>query len=179
MIYMFLADGFEEIEAITPLDILKRGKIPIKTVGLGKNTVKSSLGISIETDITIEELKETEIDGIVLPGGMPGTLNLSRNKKVTDTIKYCYEKNLLIAAICAAPSILGEMGILKGKTACCYPGFEEKLIGAEVSSLPVCIDDNIITAKGPGVAAEFGFKILEYTKGKRAVKVISSSMQFI
>ena len=82
MIYMFLADGFEEIEAITPLDILKRGKIPIKTVGLEKNTVKGSLGISIETDITIEELKETEIDGIVLPGGMPGTLNLSKTKKL-------------------------------------------------------------------------------------------------
>ncbi len=179
MIYMFLADGFEEIEAITPLDILKRGKIPIKTVGLEKNTVKGSLGISIETDITIEELKETEIDGIVLPGGMPGTLNLSKNKKVTDTIKYCYEKNLLIAAICAAPSILGEMGILNGKSACCYPGFEEKLTGAEVSSLSVCSDGNIITAKGPGVAAEFGFKILEYIKGKRAVKVVSSSMQFI
>lgn len=179
MIYMFLADGFEEIEAITPLDILKRGKIPIKTVGLENKTVKGSLGIIVEADITIENLKEEEVDGIILPGGMPGTLNLGKNKKVTDVIKYCYENNLLIAAICAAPSILGEMGILNGKSACCYPGFEEKLIGSEISNLSVCADDNLITAKGPGVAAEFGFKILEYIKGKRAVKVVSSSMQFI
>lgn len=179
MICVFLADGFEEFEAIAPLDILKRSKIKIKTVGVEKEIVTGSLGISIKADTTIQKIDKEEIEGIILPGGMPGTTNLSKNKNVRDIINYCMGKNILIAAICAAPSILGEMGILSGKEACCYPGFEKNLINAKISTNLVCVSENIITAKGPGAATEFGFKILEYIKGKRTVKIVKNSMQFV
>ncbi len=179
MIYVFLADGFEELEMIAPLDILKRSKIKIKTVGIEQEIVTGSLGISIKTDTTIQKIDKNDIEGIILPGGMPGTTNLAKNESVRDIINYCTEKNILIAAICAAPSILGEMGILRGKEACCYPGFENSLIGAKISSNSICVSGNIITAKGPGVATEFGFKILEYIKEKRVVKIVKNSMQFI
>lgn len=178
MIYVFLANGFEELEAIAPVDILKRSRIPLKTVGVGGKVISGSLGIEITADITIEEVKKEDIEGIILPGGMPGTDNLYANEKIHDIVNYCAERNILIAAICAAPSILGKMGILENKFACCYPGFEESLKGAKISDSLVCSDKNIITAKGPGAATEFGFKILEYLKNDKAAEVVKKSMQF-
>ncbi len=178
MMYVFLANGFEELEAIAPVDILKRSRIPLKTVGVGGKVISGSLGTEITADITIEEVKKEDIEGIILPGGMPGTDNLYANEKIRDIVNYCAERNILIAAICAAPSILGKMGILENKFACCYPGFEESLKGAKISDSLVCSDKNIITAKGPGAATEFGFKILEYLKNDKAAEVVKKSMQF-
>lgn len=178
MIYVFLANGFEELEAIAPVDILKRSRIPLKIVGVGGKIISGSLGIEITADITIEEVKKEDIEGIILPGGMPGTDNLYANEKIRDIVNYCAEKNILIAAICAAPSILGKMGILENKFVCCYPGFEESLKSAKISTDLVCSDKNIITAKGPGAATEFGFKILKYLKNDKAVEVVKKSMQF-
>ncbi|MBR2578747.1 MAG: DJ-1/PfpI family protein [Clostridia bacterium] len=176
MIYIFLADGFEEIEAIVPRDILRRGGVDVLTVGVTGDVVESAYGLKVETDITIENVNLDDIDGILLPGGMPGTTNLENSERVLDIIKYCFENKLLIGAICAAPSILGGMGVLQSKTACCYPGFEKYLKGASVSNESVAIDQNIITSKGPGTAMNFGFALLSYLKGKESSDSAKSGM---
>ncbi|MDO4199343.1 MAG: DJ-1/PfpI family protein [Clostridia bacterium] len=176
MIYIFLADGFEEIEAIAPRDILKRGGVEVVTVGVTGEMVTSASGLQIKTDTEIENVDIDNLEGIILPGGMPGTTNLKNNQKLLDIIKYCFENKLLIGAICAAPSILGEMGVLQGKIACCYPGFEKYLKGASVSGESVAIDQNIITSKGPGTAMNFGFALLSYLKGKESSDSAKSGM---
>ena len=176
MVYIFLADGFEEIEAIVPRDILKRGGVKVLTVGVTGNLVTSAYGLNIKTDVTIESVDIDDIEGIVLPGGMPGTLNLKNNQKLLEIVKYSFEKRLLIGAICAAPSILGNMNILKNKSACCYPGFEKELIGANILNESVTIDQNIITSRGPGTAIHFGFALLSYLKGEDTLKNVKNEM---
>ena len=176
MVYIFLADGFEEMEAIVPRDILKRGGVEVLTVGVTGDLVTSAYGLKIKTDVTIESVDIDDIEGIVLPGGMPGTLNLKNNQKLLEIVKYSFEKRLLIGAICAAPSILGDMNILKNKSACCYPGFEKELIGANILNESVTIDQNIITSRGPGTAIHFGFALLSYLKGEDILKNVKNEM---
>ena len=162
MIYVFLAQGFEETEAIAPIDILRRCGKEVITVGIGDNIIKGSHGISVVTD-TEDKLVElgSDLEMIVLPGGMPGTINLEASETVQRAIDYCTANNLYIGAICAAPSILGHKGLLKGKKAVCYTGFEQELTGAEVLDEPAVIDGKIITARGAGVAVDFGLKLVE------------------
>ena len=178
MVYIFLADGFEEIEAIVPRDILKRGGVEVLTVGVTGDLVTSAYGLKIKTDVTIESVDIDDIEGIVLPGGMPGTLNLKNNQKLLEIVKYSFEKRLLIGAICAAPSILGNMNILKNKSACCYPGFEKELIGANILNESVTIDQNIITSRGPGTVIHFGFALLSYLKGEDTLKNVKNEMVY-
>lgn len=166
MVYMFLAEGFEEIEALCPLDLLRRAGVDIKTVGVGSKTVTGAHGISVLADMTDGELSDFSADMIILPGGMPGTLNLDASGAVHKAIDVALENGSYIAAICAAPSILGGRGILCGKEAICYPGFEEKLVGAEISSRRVAVDGKIITAAGMGVALDFGLVLVEILCGK-------------
>ena len=125
----------------------------------------------------INVLEKNNLDGIILPGGMPGTANLNNSELVLKAIRYCEENKKLIAAICAAPMILGKMGLLENKTAVCFPGFEKDLLGATISENSVCAQDNIITAKGPGVALEFGIKITEFILGKDKANIVKSNMQ--
>ncbi len=162
MIYVFLAQGFEETEAIAPIDILRRCGKEVITVGIGDNIIKGSHGITVVTD-TEDKLIELngDLEMIVLPGGMPGTLNLEKSETVQKAIDYCTANDLYIGAICAAPSILGHKGLLKGKKATCYTGFEDQLAGAEVTDEPAVIDGKIITARGAGVAVDFGLKLVE------------------
>ena len=177
MIYTFLADGFEELEAFAPVDILRRVKVEIKTVGVTGQTVVGASGIKTQCDLSIDEADESNLDGIILPGGMPGTENLFKNEKVKNIVKNCAKENKLIGAICAAPIILGRLGLLKGKKACCYPGFEKELEGAEIVSDRVCTQGNIITGKGPGACIEFSFELLKNILGERKTAVIKRSMQ--
>ncbi len=178
MIYVFLAEGFEEIEALAVVDILRRAEYEVKTVGVGSKKVKGSHGIEVSADL---EEKEVETEGLtltVLPGGMPGTLNLEKSPIVRACVEYC-AKESRVAAICAAPSILGHWGLLKGKHAVCFPGFESELIGALATCGPVCVDGNIITGKGPGVALEFSLKIVEEISGQDTANKLKASMQCI
>lgn len=182
MLYLFLADGFEETEAIAPLDIIRRAEIPVKTVAVGENPVTGAHGIAVQADITADEISMEEMDGVILPGGMPGTLNLKKDPVVVACLKHCAEKDKLIAAICAAPMILGELGLVDGRSAVCFPGFEEHLEGANLKDDGVVADGNLITAKGAGTALEFGAAIVDYCcqdseragKGRRLL----SQMQF-
>ncbi|MDR1753686.1 MAG: DJ-1/PfpI family protein [Eubacterium sp.] len=182
MVYLFLANGFEEIEAITPLDILRRAGKKVVTVGIGKKLITGAHGIVVETDITDGELSIDSFSAampemIVLPGGMPGTQGLKENKTVNFAIKLCNENNIYIAAICAAPSILGEMGILSGKRAVCFPGYEKNLKGAIITNNFVEQDGNIITAKGAGVSLDFSLKLVEILAGSEKAAELYVSMQ--
>ncbi len=180
MIYVFLAEGFEEIEAVAPIDILRRAELSVATVGVGRKTVTGSHGIPIIADVMDCEIAPDEnCEGIILPGGMPGTLNLEKNETVQKFIDYAVENNLIIGAICAAPSILGHKGILNGKRAVCYDGFETQLFGAEIGNTPVCRDGNIITAVGAGAALEFGFKLTEAFSDSKQANRIKESMKCI
>ncbi len=162
MIYAFLANGFEETEAIAPIDLLRRSGKDVITVGVGDSIIVGSHGIPVATDTIAQEVPLTDdIEMIILPGGMPGTLNLEKSKYVQDAIDFCAENNKYIAAICAAPSILGHKGLLKGRTAVCYEGFETQLDGAVIGNTSVAADGNIITARGAGAAIEFGLKLVE------------------
>jgi 4-methyl-5(b-hydroxyethyl)-thiazole monophosphate biosynthesis len=162
MIYVFLAEGFEECEALAPIDILRRAEIEVKTVGIGSKTVCGSHGIPVICDFLENEINTDNLKGIILPGGMPGTLNLEKNNTVQKFIDFSAENNLLIGAICAAPSVLGHKNLLNNKKATCFPGFEDDLIGATILNKPVVCDGNFITAYGAGAAFDFGFSLLAY-----------------
>lgn len=177
MLYMFFADGFEEVEAIATLDVIRRANIEIKSVGVGAKEVCGSHGIKVVCDCSVDEINDYDVDGIILPGGMPGTLNLQNSKEVNEAIDICLNNNKLIAAICAAPMILGRKGILSGKNAVCFPGFEEDLVGATVSEKFVCTDGNIITAKGMGSAINFGLAIVEYFKDFETAEKLRGTLQ--
>lgn len=179
MIYVLLADGFEEVEAIAPIDVMRRNDIPVMTAGVGGNEICGAHSIVIKTDIKIEDIILEDVEGIILPGGMPGTTNLQNDTNVNKLIEYCNENELLIAAICAAPMILGELGLLKDREAVCFPGFEEHLLGADICDCPVAVSDHIITAKGAGAALEFGAAIVDYFSGEDSVGAATlSAMQY-
>ena len=167
MIYVFLANGFEETEAIAPIDLLRRSEKKVITVGIGDNVITSSHGVPVVTDTIAQEAPLTdELEMIVLPGGMPGTLNLEKSEYVQAAIDFCVKNNKYIGAICAAPSILGHKGLLKGRKAVCYEGFEAQLEGAEIASSGVAVDGIFITARGAGVAIDFGLKLVEKAVSK-------------
>ena len=178
MIYVFLANGFEEIEALAVVDVLRRAELDVLTVGVGEDFVIGSHQIPVAADISEKSLVLDEtVQAIVLPGGMPVTLNLEKSPVVQNAIDWAVEKDKLICAICAAPSILGHKGLLDAKNATCFPGFQEELFGANVVKDFVVRDGNIITAKGMGSAIEFGLQIAEILTNPLEVKKIRSSLQ--
>ncbi len=175
MIYMFLANGFEEIEALLPLDLMRRAGLGVTTVGVGGKDITGSHGITVKADITDSDLSDDSRECVILPGGMPGTTNLDASPVVHKAIDEALENNALICAICAAPMILGKRGILKGKKATCFPGFEKYLEGAEVGGR-VVRDGNIITAIGMGAALEFGLEIVAAFKGEEEAKKLAAAV---
>ncbi len=177
MLYCFLANGFEETEAIATVDTVRRGDIDVTTVGLGGKIVVGNHGIPVVADITADQLDMSDMTGVILPGGIPGTLNLEKNEIVQRSIAYCAERGLLICAICAAPSILGNLGLLKGKKAVCFDGYEVFLTGAEVPEDRVVADGNIITGRAVGTAIEFGLEIIRAIKGDKKSIAIGNSMK--
>ncbi len=177
MIYVFLADGFEEIEALTAVDLLRRCELDVKTVGIGREAIRGSHGILVQSDIIDRDcVMDENVEMIVLPGGMPGTLNLERSAVVQSAIDFCMEKEIYVAAICAAPSILGHKGILEGMKATCYTGFESQLIGAETVTENVCVSKNIVTSKGPGTSMEFALKLVELLISQERRNILASSL---
>lgn len=178
MVYTFLADGFEEIEAIAAIDVMRRGGLEVITVGVGTRQLVGAHGIPVMADIAEEEVCLSDaLEAAVLPGGMPGTLNLEKSAVVQRTVDFCAERHKIVGAICAAPSILGHKGLLKGRSAVCFPGFEQELEGALLTAGPVCADDNFVTAKGAGVAVDFGLKIVELFRGKDTAEQLKAGMQ--
>lgn len=173
MVYVFIADGFEEIETFAPIDILLRSDISLKTVGINVKEVKSKHGIQIKTDLSEEEVDLSHAEMIILPGG-PGHKILGESAFVSEAIDYCVKNNIYIAAICASPSILASKGLLKQKAAVCHPSVETKMNGAIIKDIPVNIDikNKIITSRGAGTAFQFAFTICRLLKGDIMVQKI-------
>lgn len=175
---VFFADGMEECEALITVDILRRANIIVDTVSINSNTkITSSHNVSILADKTINEENFDDIDMIVLPGGMPGTTNLRNNAKVCE-LAIQFSKAKKVAAICAAPSILGELGLLNGKRATVFPGFEKYLTGSTNTSEKVTVDGNIITAKGMGTAIDFSLEIIKMLINEEKANSIASAIQY-
>lgn len=178
MIYVFLAEGFEETEAIAPIDMLRRAKCDVVTVGLTNDSAKSSHGILVLCDMTDFQVElDDRLEMIVLPGGSLGTVNLDKNPVVQAAVEYCVKKRIPIGAICAAPSILGKKGLLKGKKATAYPDYRKYLEGAEISDKNVVTDDIFTTAAGAGVSVEFGLELVRVLKGEDTANAIREAIQ--
>ncbi len=181
MIYCFLADGFEEIEAITTVDMLRRAKIEIKTVAVTEDkklTVNGAHSIPVVCDMHIDEaVADDNLVGVFLPGGMPGTTNLDESEQVRELVDFCNKNDRYIFAICAAPSVLGHMGLLKGKKATCYPGFEGELAGAQYTAEPCTQDGKVITGKGPGATIDFASLIITELVSEDVASQLTSAMQ--
>lgn len=175
MVYLLLADGFEEIEALAPLDILRRAGVEVRSVGITGKSVKGAHGIAIEADITPAEATE-KMDMLILPGGMPGADNLDASPDVSILLDRAVSSGAYVAAICAAPKILGQRGLLSGKHAVCYPGYEELLLGAIVDREPVTTDGKFITARGAGVAVEFALTLASILTSPEKAAAIRSGI---
>ena len=180
MIYVLLADGFEEVEAICPIDVLRRGGCEVRTVGVTGPVATGSHGISVRCDMTgydaLSAVKKVSPEMLVLPGGMPGTRHLDAWTGTDAFIEATEKAGGILAAICAAPSVLGKRRRLEGKRASCYPGFEDALIGAEVSYDDVSVDGNVITARGAGCAMKFGLALLGALRGEDVSRKIAEAV---
>lgn len=177
MVYVILANGFEEVEAIEPIDIMRRAGIEVATASLGDRVVTGSHNIPVTADITIDEVNPENMDLLMLPGGAGHEL-LDASNEVHGLINYAVANNIYISAICAAPSILGKKMILEGKNATCFPGFEKYLYGAQITTAKAVVDGKIITARGAGAASEFGFAMVELLKGKEIADELRKTMQY-
>ena len=174
---VFIATGFEEIEAIGTIDVLRRGGIDVTISSItGSKTITGAHGISMKSDVLFNEMDYNHFDAFILPGGMPGATNLNAHVPLKELLINQYKEGKVIAAICAAPLVLGGLGLLRGKSVTCYPGFEPKLIEATPSGGPVEVDGNVITGKGPGLVFHFALSILKALKGDAVAEEVASGL---
>ena len=178
MVYIFLADGFEEVEALTQIDLLRRADIDIMSVGVGDYCIKGAHGIEVKCDTVISELEILNADMLILPGGMPGVENLYNSEKLRELIVAEADAGTMIAAICAAPLILGRLGLANCVNMICYPGFESELSGAAISAKNVVRDKNYITAKAAGSAIDFAYEIISALKNEDVANKIVNGIYY-
>ncbi len=177
MIYVQLADGFEEIEALTIVDVLRRANLEVQTVSLEEtNLVRGAHNIYVNADVLFQETDYESCEMIVLPGGMPGTTNLGKHEGLTLVLKEFAKTGKWLAAICAAPSVLGELSLLVGKKVTCYPGFQQHMTGAVYVEDTVVVDGNFITSRGPGTAIAFSLQLVASLKDQQVADSIKVSM---
>ncbi len=180
--YVFLADGFEDIEALTPVDVLRRGGVEVVTVAINEDMslVTSAHGVPVMADALASDCSFGDADLIVLPGGMPGAKNLFENATVRQTVHDQLERGGRVGAICAAPAVvLGQMGLLNGKKATCYPGFEQLLTGADYTGELCTVDGLITTAEGPAAAFPFAYELLRQLKDEQTAHGVAEGMRFL
>jgi protein deglycase len=176
-IYLFLADGFEEVEALTPVDVLRRAGFEVKMVSVSDSDyVTGARGIVVKADGLIDDCNFSTSDLLILPGGMPGTANLAASKTLKEGLLVHYERKMPIGAICAAPTILGDLGLLKGHAATCYPGMESRLVGAVIGKEPVAVSLPFITAKGAGASMAFAFELLTVLTKREVSEALARKM---
>lgn len=178
-VYVFLADGFEEIEALATVDVLRRAGVKVTTVSINPaEVVTGAHGVPVVADVLFDDAALADADLLVLPGGMPGAANLDAHEGVCAALKAQAESGKCLAAICAAPMVLGHLSLLVGKKATCYPGFEGELDGAEYTAAPVEKDGNIITGKGPAVVLPFAYALAETLVGGEVVAQVKAGMLY-
>ncbi|WP_297901127.1 DJ-1 family glyoxalase III [uncultured Parabacteroides sp.] len=174
---VFLANGFEEMEATGTVDILRRGNIDTKTVSITDNRkVIGAHNMEYTADATLGEIDFSDADALILPGGMPGSSNLNDCEPLKELLIEHYKKEKTVAAICAAPMVLGGLGLLKGRKATCYPGFEPKLIGATVTGEAVEVDGNVVTGKGPGLVFNFALALVSVLRGDAVAEEVAAGL---
>lgn len=180
MVYVFLAEGFEEIEALAPVDILRRAGVEVALAGVGGREVTGSHGITVKTDVAAEDVDRSVLEAAVLPGGMPGTRNLEASEAVQDVLDWCAGEGKLIAAICAAPSILAHKGLLSGREAIAFPKFQKDVEegGGRLSADYVVRDGQFLTARGMGVSTQFGLRLAEALASPEKAAEIRASIQW-
>lgn len=177
--YEFLADGFEDIEALAPVDILRRGGVTVKTVSIGDSLdVVSAHGVTVKADMLFADADFADADLLLIPGGMPGAKNIDEHEGVRRTVAAHAGKGKLTGAICAGPMVLGHLGLLRGKRATCYPGFETELDGAEYTAEQYTIDGNITTGKGPGATLDYAYALLGQLKPESVVEALKEGMMY-
>ena len=176
MIYMFLGTGFEETEAIAPLDLLRRAGLTIQTVGLNGKVIYGSHGIGVESDITIEEAVTTDLEMVILPGGLGGVASIKACEKALELIRFAYETGKYTAAICAGPTVLAQLGITDGKKATCYPGCEAQMGSAIMVEAAAVTDGKVITGTSAGCAVPFGLALIAALKGQDAADAIAKQI---
>jgi 4-methyl-5(b-hydroxyethyl)-thiazole monophosphate biosynthesis len=179
-VYVFLADGFEDVEALIPVDVLRRGGVEVLTVSTNPDVmVESAHGVSICADIMFDEANYSDADLLMLPGGMPGASNLFAHEGVCEAVKAQFAAGKKVSAICAAPAVvLAQLGILDGKKATCYPGFEKMLTKAEYTADLVTVDGNVTTAEGPAAAFPYAYELLTQLVDKQTSDQIAEGMRF-
>ena len=181
-VYQFMADGFEDIEALIPVDVLRRGGVDIKTVSInGSNIVESAHGVQMVADVLFEDVKDqlADADLLMLPGGMPGAENLNAHEGVKKALVRQFEAGKMVAAICAAPLVLGGLGILKGKRATCFPGFEGTLEGAEYTHALWTTDGNVTTGEGPAAALPYAYSLLALLTTEENAATVAEGMRYL
>lgn len=167
MVYVLLGTGFEETEAITPIDLLRRAEIPVMSVGIPGKTVYGSHNIGVEADIVLNQMDLSDLDMIVLPGGLQGVASIKSSKEALNAVRYAWENNKFVAAICAAPTILAKLGITEDKNAVCYPGCEKDMGSAHIAAAEPCVrDGRIITGASAGCAVPFALALISALKGQ-------------
>jgi 4-methyl-5(b-hydroxyethyl)-thiazole monophosphate biosynthesis len=175
---LFLAAGFEEIEAVSIVDTLRRGGVEVTIAGLQEGVIEGAYGVNVIPDGAIDEIIIEEFDAVVLPGGYPGYVNLGQDRRVLDLVTKAFETGIIVAAICGAPSVLAKSGILKGKKATIYPGLEAELTGggAKPVNERVVVDGKVITSQGPGTAVEFGVKLVALLVGEKRARELKDEL---
>ena len=176
MIYMFLGTGFEETEAIAPLDLLRRAGLQIMTVGLNGKVIYGGHGIGVEADIEIDQLDLTDLDMVILPGGLGGVASIRGCQKAMDAIRFAYENGKYTAAICAGPTVLADLGITDGKKATCYPGCEGQMGSTIMVEAAAVTDGKVITGTSAGCAVTFGLELIAALKGQEAADAIAKQI---
>lgn len=176
MVYVLLGKGFEETEAIAPVDLLRRANIPVLTVGIDGNVIEGSHKIPVVADITIDEMDLTQMDMLVLPGGLGGVASIMASQAAMDAVRFAWENGKFLGAICAGPTILASLGILDGKNATCYPGCEDKMGKATILSQAAVTDGKIITGTSAGCALPFGLALIAALKGKEEMQRIQDQI---
>lgn len=179
MYTIFLADGFEEIEAISVIDILRRSDIDLKTISISdKLEVTGAHGVSVKADMSIFEIEDHDIDGIILPGGLPGTTNLGNSKELINLLNFSYKSKKLIAAICAAPTIIRDNNLFPGFSLTSYPSYRDEFKNYNYHEVDVVRAANLLTSRGAGTAGEFAFAIVDYIKGEGASLDLKEGMVY-
>lgn len=176
MVYMLLGTGFEETEAIAPLDLLRRAGVDIQTVGINGKIIYGSHNIGVEADIELKELNRDAMEMVILPGGLRGVASIQGSREALDVVRYAYENDKYVTAICAAPTILAGLGLLEGRSATCYPGCENKMAGANMVCTAAVTDGKIITGTSAGCAVPFGLKLIEALKGREMAETIKKQI---
>ena len=176
MVYMLLGTGFEETEAIAPLDLMRRAGIEVQTVGLNGKTIFGGHGIGVQADITPEEMDIANMEMIVLPGGLGGVASARASKDAMNALRYAWENDKYVAAICAGPTVLADLGITAGKRITCYPGCEEDCGSASFVKEAAVIDGKLITGTSAGCAVSFGLALIQALKGKQAADAIAKQI---